>query len=154
MVTQRLLTALPSGNDNSILPFSHTKNTFSSVSTQSASPPASVGLCNFLSECLPACLDVCLPTCFTSASAVRPQRDVILFLRGHNDPLCSPCQSSCLAFLCYSTTSPHFPRRLFCIHFIWCLTPFSFTSHPSHSCAPSLQAGRKAGWRLLCPCQS
>lgn len=48
----------------------------------SASPPASVGLCNFLSESLPACLHICLPTCSsTSASPVRPQRHIILFSR-------------------------------------------------------------------------
>lgn len=111
----------------------------------SASPPASVGLCNFLSESLPACLHICLPTCLsTSASTVRPQRDNIflsrekteetnVFLRCfllefHNMiPLIMLMQ--CVIFLLFHF-SPRSPSR---------------RSLPAISCDPSLQAGRKAG---------
>lgn len=135
-----------------------TKKSFpSSVSVYaslSASPPASVGLCNFLSESLPACLHICLPTCF-STSTVRPQRDNIFFSREKTEETMVFFISSCLAFICYNTIW----YRLLSSCFIVPLFHFSplfpsLCSLPAPSCAPSLQAGRKAGWGRLSLCQS
>lgn len=113
----------------------------------SASPAASVGLCNFLSESLPACLHICLPTCF-STSAFRPQRDII-FLSSQKTLLFLPAlPASLLGFYTLQYNITPFMIRMECPVFaVFHFSPLppSLLSFPAPSCAPSLQAGRKAG---------
>lgn len=100
---------------------------------------ASVGLCNFLSESLPALLHVCPPA---SAPLLRPQRDIIFFSR-NNDlfaflPGVHELQDNIISFIilveCFIFPLLH-------------LTPLRFSLF-----CPLLLSGRQEGWlRGCCP---
>lgn len=101
-----------------------------------------------LSHYLPVCISVCPPA---SAPLLRPQRDFIFFSREKTEETIVLLQSS-PAFLLgfYMQQYNIIPFIILLECFIYPLFHFSplspsLRSLPAPSCAPSLQAGRKAG---------
>lgn len=128
----------------------------------SASLSASVGLCNFLFESLPACLHICLPTCFSTSASRHYFAQCWNGRQGENWGNNGSFFQSLLSFLLGPYMLQHnmilFINHMDCFMFplfnFFHPPPASLSPLPAPSCTPSLQAGRKAGSGSLSHCQS